>query len=52
MIFMKTFSHADLKGLEDYRILRPNTMMTMDYREERLNVNLDKSDICTSVHFG
>ncbi|CAF0959119.1 unnamed protein product [Brachionus calyciflorus] len=47
-----TFSHAELEGLESFRILRPKTMMTMDYREERLNVNLDSNDVCKSVHFG
>lgn len=31
----------------DVRYLRPNTQMTMDYRADRLNIEIDASDIIT-----
>jgi len=38
----KEFAENDIKnGIPAYRIIKPNTMMTMDYREDRLNVHID-----------
>jgi len=38
-------------NFETLRLLRPNTMMTMDYRIERLNVNMDENDVITSFNY-
>ncbi|KAI8367642.1 uncharacterized protein BYT42DRAFT_504260 [Radiomyces spectabilis] len=35
-----------------HRVLPPNTMMTMDYRPDRLNVKVDKNMRVLGVHYG
>lgn len=37
---------------ELYRVIRPGDAVTMDYRVERLNVNLDESDIIEMITCG
>jgi len=38
------FSEEAIKaGVPAYRILKPNSMVTMDYREDRINVNVGNS---------
>ncbi|KAI8378419.1 hypothetical protein BD560DRAFT_390327 [Blakeslea trispora] len=37
---------------EPHRVLAPGTMSTMDFRPERLNVQVDHSKRCTGVKFG
>ncbi len=37
---------------EGSRVLFPTTPATMDYREDRLNVSVDKKDIITRVYCG
>ena len=34
------------------RIIRPGTMVTMDYSATRLNVSLDGAEIITRIHCG
>ncbi|KAI8645077.1 hypothetical protein BD408DRAFT_412209 [Parasitella parasitica] len=34
------------------RVLRPDSMMTMDYRPERLNIKVDHSMRVTGVNYG
>lgn len=42
-----------VKGLDQpYRIVKPGTPMTMDYREDRINVEHDDADIVTRVWCG
>jgi hypothetical protein len=35
-----------------HRIIKPKSMVTMDYRPERLNVNVDADNRIVSVRFG
>lgn len=37
-------------GHDTIRVIRPNQPVTMDFREERLNLDLDASDKITRVH--
>ena len=37
-------------GHDTIRIIRPNQPVTMDYREDRLNLDLDANDSITRVH--
>ena len=34
------------------RIIRPGTAVTMDYRVDRLNIDLDAHDVVTGLHCG
>jgi hypothetical protein len=51
--------HADtatpttIDGLKGYtlRVLHPGDMMTMDYREDRVNIHVDKDNKITEVTF-
>ena len=45
--------HAKIKaavGHDTIRVVRPNQPVTMDFREDRLNVDLNASDTVTRVH--
>ena len=42
----------DVELPEGARVLFPTTPATMDYREDRLNVAVDKSDIIARVYCG
>ncbi|KAL1925140.1 uncharacterized protein VTP21DRAFT_23 [Calcarisporiella thermophila] len=46
----QTFTKHDLP--EEHRVLKPNSFVTLDYRENRLNVHLDDDNVCTRVQFG
>ncbi len=49
----KSFISSDVEACsKDFRILGPDSMMTMDYREERINITLDENRICTRVFMG
>lgn len=37
-------------GHDTIRVIRPNQPVTMDYREDRLNLDLDGNDTVTRVH--
>lgn len=37
-------------GHDTIRVIRPNQPVTMDFREDRLNLDLDAKDIVTRVH--
>ena len=37
-------------GHDTIRVIRPNQPVTMDFREDRLNLDLDANDIVTRVH--
>lgn len=37
-------------GHDTIRVIRPNQPVTMDFREERLNLDLDANDVVTRVH--
>ncbi|MFA6115374.1 MAG: I78 family peptidase inhibitor [Sphingomonas sp.] len=39
-------------GSGTVRVIRPGMAVTMDYRIDRLNVDLDEKDIVTRVHCG
>ena len=47
----KSFTDADIK-YNSYRILAPNSIMTMDYRTERLNFRLNENGEVTDVYSG
>ncbi len=38
--------------LGQVRVIRPNTMVTMDYLPTRLNINLNKDDVITRLNCG
>jgi len=35
-----------------YRVIRPRQGVTMDYRSNRLNVQLDENNVVTKVYYG
>ena len=35
-----------------HRVIPPGSMVTMDYRKERMNVHLDENDIVKKVQYG
>jgi hypothetical protein len=39
-------------GSKAVRVIRPGMAVTMDYRIDRLNVDLDEKDVVTRVHCG
>jgi hypothetical protein len=39
-------------GSRTVRVIRPGTAVTMDFRVDRLNVDLDEKDVVTRVHCG
>jgi len=39
-------------GARTLRIIRPGMAVTMDYRADRLNLDLDDKDVVTRVHCG
>jgi len=39
-------------GSKTVRVIRPGMAVTMDYRIDRLNVDLDEKDVVTGVHCG
>ncbi|KAI9041561.1 uncharacterized protein KD926_006635 [Aspergillus affinis] len=47
---VNTFAKKDLP--ESHRIIKPGDAMTMDYRQERLNIHLGEDDIVHDVNFG
>lgn len=46
---LQVFRRKDLPKL--HRVLHPDSMMTMDFRPERLNVRVDGSNKAKSVDF-
>lgn len=40
------------EGVATLRVIRPGDNVTMDYRTDRLNVELDDSDIVTRIYCG
>ena len=39
-------------GSKTVRVIRPGMAVTMDFREDRLNVDLDEKDLVVRVHCG
>jgi hypothetical protein len=39
-------------GSKTVRVIRPGMAVTMDYRIDRLNIDLDEKDVVTRVHCG
>lgn len=39
-------------GSKTVRVIRPGMAVTMDYRIDRLNLDLDEKDVVTRVHCG
>lgn len=39
-------------GAQDVRLLKPNDMVTLEYRSDRLNLNADDSSTITRVNCG
>ncbi len=39
-------------GSDRYRVIPPDTAVTMDYREDRVNIDVDKDNIVTNVRCG
>ncbi|OWU86495.1 hypothetical protein ATO6_06735 [Oceanicola sp. 22II-s10i] len=49
----KTFSPDFLPpGTEKVRVLHPDSVMTMDFRSDRLNIRLDDSETITEIYCG
>ncbi|KAG4077951.1 hypothetical protein HA402_013451 [Bradysia odoriphaga] len=47
------YSEDDIKArVPSYRIINPGDMITMDYRSNRLNINVDVNRIAISVSIG
>ncbi|KAI5788246.1 hypothetical protein FPQ18DRAFT_344330 [Pyronema domesticum] len=36
----------------NHRIIKPGQMVTMDFQDDRLNVNVDGDGMCTHCYFG
>jgi hypothetical protein len=49
-VCVQEFRERDLPATS--RVLPPDSMMTMDYRPDRLNVHLDAGNVVTSINFG
>ncbi|KAH8425813.1 uncharacterized protein LDX57_003557 [Aspergillus melleus] len=47
---VNTFAKKDLP--QSHRIIKPGDAMTMDYRQDRLNIHLGEDDIVHDVNFG
>ncbi|RMJ23022.1 Peptidase inhibitor I78 family [Aspergillus sp. HF37] len=47
---VNTFAKRDLP--EGHRVLAPDSLQTLDYRPERLNVLLDEDETVRDVNFG
>jgi hypothetical protein len=50
----KDVDESDLRqvnNFESLRVLEPDSMMTMDFREDRLNVHIDKNGKIISFNF-
>ena len=45
-------NHPELVRSKDLRILEPGSMVTMDYRADRLNIDTDEAGIITKVYCG
>jgi hypothetical protein len=45
-------SNGDIPSVGTVRVIRPGTMVTRDYRTDRLNIMLDDKDIVTKVYCG
>ncbi|KAF2735486.1 hypothetical protein EJ04DRAFT_511738 [Polyplosphaeria fusca] len=45
-----TFAKADLP--KEHRVLKPDSMSTMDHKPERLNVHVDEQGTVTNVRYG
>lgn len=43
-------SAASIIPSEKYRVIRPGMPVTMDYRADRTNIEVDESEIITAVH--
>ena len=39
-------------GSERYRVIPPDTAVTMDYREDRVNIDVDANNVVTAVRCG
>ena len=39
-------------GAKTVRVIRPGMAVTMDYRTDRLNIDLDEKDVITRLHCG
>ncbi|KAI5788245.1 hypothetical protein FPQ18DRAFT_392543 [Pyronema domesticum] len=37
---------------DNHRIIKPDSMVTRDYQEDRLNVHVDHDGKCTHCYFG
>ncbi|KAK6363707.1 hypothetical protein TWF730_001127 [Orbilia blumenaviensis] len=47
------FCKQDLpQGVQSHRVIPPGTMVTKDFRPDRMNVHVDDEGVCTRVHFG
>ena len=47
-------NEEELRSVQTFnliRVINPDTMVTMDYQEDRLNVNLDVNDVITSIYY-
>ena len=38
--------------IEKFRVVGPTDLITMDYREERVNFNLDDNNVCVNITNG
>ncbi len=45
-------NHPELVRSKDLRILEPGSMVTMDYRADRMNIDTDEAGIITKVYCG
>lgn len=50
LIRSQTFAKQDLP--QQHRVLQPDSMKTMDYRPERLNIHVDEEGTVRDVKFG
>ncbi|MBT0669082.1 hypothetical protein HT136_11975 [Novosphingobium profundi] len=45
-------SIRETQGKKPVRVLKPGSVMTMDYRGDRLNVEVDADNVITRLHCG
>jgi hypothetical protein len=48
----KNVDDVDLSQYPSRRVLPPNSMVTMDFRPDRLNVHIDENRVIVSLNWG
>lgn len=50
VICEQTFAKQDLP--KEHRVLKPDSMATMDHKEDRLNIHVDEDGTVKNVRYG